>query len=101
MRVRIVTNSRLISQAMQTLVASFGFKACLNSYWRADVVVYDYTRQNAPYPAPQKLPTLALISGGNEEGRKLLEQGYVGYLTPESDSQTFKQALESISHSRV
>jgi hypothetical protein len=99
MRVRIVTQSTVLSQAMHHLVTSFGFKVSRNSFWGdkgADVIVYDCTKQTAPYPVPSRLPTLALISGNNEEGQKLLEQGYVGYLTPEADGNAFKKLLESV-----
>jgi hypothetical protein len=108
MRVRIVTQSMVLSQAMHHLVTSFGFKVSRHSFWGdsfwgdkgADVIVYDCTKQSAPYPVPSRLPTLALISGNNEEGQKLLEQGYVGYLTPEADRNAFKNLLESVWHNR-
>jgi hypothetical protein len=104
MRVRIVTQSTVLSQAMRHLVTSFGFKVSGTTLWGdgswgdkgADVIVYDCTRQGVPYPAPSRLPTLALISGNSEEGQKLLEQGYVGYLTPEADGNAFKKLLESV-----
>ncbi len=102
MRVRIVTQSKVLSQALQLLVSSFGFEVCGSSHWGndrgADVVVYDLTKQNAPYPTPSRLPSLALIAEGNEEDSRLLEQGYVGCLTPKADSKTLKTLLESIWH---
>lgn len=99
MRVRIVTQSTILSQAMQLLVTSLGFKVSGTGLWKnkgADVVVQDCTRQINPCPAASKLPTVALISGTIEEGQKWLEQGYVGYLTPEADSQALKRMLEAV-----
>lgn len=96
MRVQIVTQSAVLSKAMELLVTDLGFEVCGPRLWTdrdADVVLEDCIRHGAPYPVSPSLPTVALISGDDKEGQKWLEQGYAGYLTPTSDTQMLKATL--------
>ncbi len=65
---------------------------------RAEVAVKDLSSYNSPYPAPPRLPTLALISCRGHEitATEVLRTGYRGYLGVDDGEARLELALQAL-----
>lgn len=102
MKVWIQTPSRLKTEALATLLTSFGFKVHDRQRPDTEVILCDLLSYHfSQYPLPSNIPTLAILIGEEQEVVEALLLGYRGYIGATNDSRTLKTALEAVHRGEV
>lgn len=95
MTIWVYSRSKLIAEALATLLEKAGYTVVVDSARPNDaaLAIWDLRGLKQPYPPPEDLPTLALIEGTNLTKAGLLSAGYRGYLSGAEDLETLRRAI--------
>lgn len=91
----------ILAESLMTLVQKLGLEVSLERSPACDVALWDLTGSHPPYPKPSSLPTLALISGSEEDAVSLLQLRYRGYLSSDDGGDTLKLALQAVRRGEI
>lgn len=101
LKVLLNSSSLIHTEALSSLITSFGYKVTNSSSASPQVAVWSLTHPPFPKPRPS-LPTLAIVTFTDDDNLlELLSLGYRGYHLPDKPSAQLKQAIQAIYEGEV
>ncbi len=101
MKVWVQSQYAILTEAIILLLAQLGHEGTRQHETDTDVALWDLVASKPPFPSVNSVPTLALISGNEHDAVSLLRQHYRGYLTPQHNTKTLKEALEAVRRGEI
>ena len=86
---------RVIEESLKEMLASHMYNVAAEPF-EADIGLSDLCYFSPPYPAPENVPTLALIKGKGDDLAAILRAGYQGYIDFDATPLILFKALQVV-----
>lgn len=93
-KICVTSPHAMLRDALEEVVVALGFDVGCDADSR--IVLRDLTSAAPPFPAPDHLPTLAVVRHDGPELIELLRQGYRGYLRRSDGRYVLERALQAL-----